>query len=92
MAMMFAFWLGTLPWLGLVSQGSQWLQRIHPQAFQWMAALMLIGFGFWTWASRSEVDLRGLERVNMTRGTGTTVEDVEAIRETPLPCCSKESE
>ncbi len=92
MALMFAFWLGTLPWLGVVSHGSQWLQRIHPHSFQWMAALMLIGFGFWTWAARSEVDLRGLERVNMSRESGTTLEDVEAIGETPLPCCAKESE
>ncbi len=92
MAMMFAFWLGTLPWLGLVSQGSQWLHRIHPQSFQWIAALMLIAFGFWTWAARSEVDLGGLKRVNISGESRTTVEDVEAIGETPLPCCTEETQ
>jgi len=92
MAMMFAFWLGTLPWLGLVAQGSRWLHGIYPQSFQWIAALMLIGFGLWTWTSRSSVDLRGMERVNVSSEKSTTVEDIEAIGETPLPCCTKESE
>jgi len=92
MAMMFAFWLGTLPWLGLVSQGSRWLHHIHPLSFQWIAATMLIAFGYWTWAVRSEVDLGRLNRVNISGESVTTVEDVEAIGETPLPCCTEESE
>lgn len=61
MAMMGAFWLGTLPSLSAVAWGGRWLRRIDPKAMQWMAALLLIGFGLWTLSSRASIDLSGID-------------------------------
>jgi hypothetical protein len=68
---------------------------------QWMASLLLIGFGLWTLSSRAAIDLswidlsrfdaQGLPSIS-TQGSGpkpsldaAAIESFEAIE---LPCCS----
>jgi len=103
MAMMGAFWLGTLPSLSAVAWGGRWLRRIDPKAMQWVAALLLIGFGLWTLSSRASIDLSGIDLSRFdvqgrpsisTQGSGpkpsidaAVIESLEAIE---LPCCSAE--
>ena len=89
-SMMAAFWLGTLPWLTLVASGSGLLNRIHPNGFQWGAALILIAFGFWTWETRSAVDLGVLKSKSPSASSQTTLEDIQELTEQELPCCSEE--
>jgi hypothetical protein len=88
--MMAAFWLGTLPWLTLVASGSGVLNRIHPKGFQWVAALILIAFGFWTWEARSAVDLSVLNPKTPPASGQTSLEDIHELTEQELPCCSVE--
>ena len=89
-SMMAAFWLGTLPWLTLVASGSGVLNRIHPKGFQWVAALILIAFGFWTWEARSAVDLSVLNPKTPPASGQTSLEDIHELTEQELPCCSVE--
>ena len=101
MAMMGAFWLGTLPSLSAVAWGGRWLRRIDPKVMQWMASLLLIGFGLWTLSSRAAIDLSGIDLSRFdargrpsisTQGSGpkpsldaAAIESLEVIE---LPCCS----
>jgi hypothetical protein len=68
---------------------------------QWMASLLLIGFGLWTLSSRAAIDLSGIDLSRFdargrpsisTQGSGpkpsldaAAIESLEAIE---LPCCS----
>ena len=94
-AMMLAFWLGTLPALSAVAWGGSWFRKIDPKTMQWVASLLLIGFGFWTVTTRASVDLTSLVRdplvpVNKAKGLDKgAIESLEAIE---LPCCTPEHE
>lgn len=98
LTMMGAFWLGTLPALSIVAWGGQWFSKISPNKLQWFAAFLLIGFGFWTLTSRSSIDLSSLVPQNPSKLTGessqapSVFESLEAIQDTPLPCCSEEAD
>ncbi|MFM9065588.1 MAG: sulfite exporter TauE/SafE family protein [Pirellula sp.] len=97
LSMMAAFWLGTLPALSVVAWGGQWFSKISPNKLQWFSAFLLIGFGFWTLTSRSSIDLSSLVPQNPSNLSGegnqvhSILDSVEAIQDTPLPCCSEET-
>jgi sulfite exporter TauE/SafE len=98
LSMMATFWLGTLPALSLVAWGGQWFGKLSPNALQWLAALLLIGFGFWTLTSRSSIDLSSLVPRNPSGLSGesshapSVLDSLEAIQDTPLPCCSEDAD
>ena len=89
--MMVAFWLGTLPALSAVAWGSRWFKQFDPRAMQWAAAMLLVGFGFWTVWSRASVDLSSLVRDLKDSAHQSEVLDkssMESLQHVELPCCS----
>jgi sulfite exporter TauE/SafE len=100
--MMFAFWIGTLPLLSLLAIGSESLRnrnvfsslakipvlgvlfRIPLQAF--VAALM-IAFGVYTIAFRSQISLDGM--ISPIHAGELNQASIAALGDEPLPCCKE---
>jgi len=95
LAVMFAFWLGTLPALSSLMVGAfRFAPKVRP-VLPLVGSGLLLVTGFYTATGRASADMRGLvDRAAEIRGEGETAgpegvrETVDAISETPLPCCS----
>ncbi len=100
-ALMFAFWLGTLPLLSLVAIGSESSGRsisgkglatsplriaISKISPQVAAACLMIGFGVYTFFHRSQISLDAL--VSQNRNGVLTQASIHALADESLPCCT----
>ncbi len=88
MALMSAFWLGTLPLLSMVSLGAAFAGGRMQRWVQPLTACLLIGFGISTATSRAAIDLSSLNRPSQS--TVTLKEDLKEIVGQELPCCSSD--
>ncbi|MBM3963602.1 MAG: sulfite exporter TauE/SafE family protein [Planctomycetes bacterium] len=103
MAMMAAFWVGTLPLLSLVALG---VDMLGPAVHRWIqpsVACVLIAFGIYTATCRASIDLgslRGVARVDRSdvrepSTHGESMIDVESLKvlsSQELPCCEANGE
>jgi uncharacterized protein len=94
LAIMSAFWLGTIPSLIAVVSGTFQLKKASRQAIPRfmpaIGALVLILFGAHTATGRASADMKRLE--NRLSGTiaNQSVDRVEVLKDIqsqPLPCC-----
>jgi len=100
-ALMFAFWLGTLPLLSIMAIGSASISRsISGKGFatspfrsaiskvspQGAAACLMIGFGVYTFFQRSQISLDAL--VSQNRRGVITQTSIHALADETLPCCT----
>ena len=90
LAIMFAFWIGTLPLLSLaawswISMSSRWKTLSQP-----ISAICIIGFGFITLMHRMEVDVHSMtETVKKSRQTSNmTLDMIRNSLQAELPCCA----
>jgi uncharacterized protein len=97
MAVMAAFWLGTVPSLVALVSGTFHLANITrnfaPQLASIVGAFLLILFGAHTASGRASADLRKLEqRLTQTVATPTDPHEMvlKKMRAQPLPCCQHE--
>jgi uncharacterized protein len=97
MALMAAFWLGTVPSLVALVSGTFHLANITrkfvPHLAPVVGAALLILFGAHTASGRASADLRKLEQ-RMTQAVATPADQHEVVlkemRAQPLPCCQHE--
>jgi uncharacterized protein len=97
MAVMAAFWLGTVPSLVALVSGTFHLanltKKFVPQLAPIVGAMLLILFGAHTASGRASADLRKLEQ-RMTQTVATSVDQhdvvLEKMKAQPLPCCQHE--
>jgi sulfite exporter TauE/SafE len=86
--MMFAFWIGTLPLLSVLAIGSESLRSRNVLAkvpFQLIVASLMIAFGVYTIAYRSQIALDGmLSPIHAGELDGSSI---SALGHEPLPCC-----
>lgn len=84
LAMMFFFWVGTLPLLSLTTYSwsfvpAGWQSKVQP-----MIAVSIVAFGFFTLWNRSNADFATLDS---PRSNQTTLEMIRATVNAKLPCC-----
>ena len=85
MAVMGAFWLGTIPSLSLVTLG---LNQLRPSWKRWVphfTAMLLVVSGMLTITFRTAADFSSLDQVQ--KETTNQEELLESIQTAPLPCC-----
>ena len=101
MAMMIAFWIGTLPLLSGVAWGWSALEPKWQSFAQPFAAACIISFGFFILVQRSSIDLRSMGKAEPdlqlvaqanvpSRELGQPLTALEMVRRalsTTLPCC-----
>lgn len=103
MAMMAAFWVGTLPLLSLVALGANMLGPAVQRWIQPSVACVLIAFGIYTATSRASIDLgslQGMARVDRSdvrepSTNGEPIIDIETLNvltSQELPCCETNGE
>lgn len=96
MALMTAFWIGTLPLLSLVPLGA-WMissSSSHHQLatsaqrfVQLMAACFLIAFGIFTATGRAGISLSDLETSTSDRSRDSVQAQLREVIDQDLPCC-----
>jgi len=93
-AIMFAFWLGTLPLLSFAawswtSMSPRWKGLSQP-----IAAICIIGFGAYTLMCRSNIDLSSIARPVTSSSTASevTFDMIRKSLQAELPCCIGERE
>ncbi len=92
-AVMTAFWLGTLPSLTALVMGSLQARAVNglgwPKLVPVLGALVLIIFGSHTATGRAAADLKSFEsRITAKLGhTPISTELVKSAQHEPLPCC-----
>jgi len=102
--LMFAFWIGTLPLLSILSIGTDSIRyQFTAKAFaaspmgsllskislQGVAASLMIAFGCYTFFHRSQIQLDSL--VAAHRPDVLTKASIESLSDQPLPCCRQSS-
>lgn len=93
MAVMTAFWLGTLPSLTALVLGALQARAANglglPKLVPLLGALVLIIFGTHTATGRAAADLKSFEsRISAKLGHArTSIEMVQSSQHQPLPCC-----
>ena len=103
MALMVAFWLGTLPLLSLVALGATMLGPALHRWLQPAAAIVLIAFGIYTATSRASIALGSIHGVVMkdrseskehsiNGGQALSVDAIKVLTSQELPCCEANSE
>ncbi len=103
--MMFAFWIGTLPLLSLLAIGSESLRNRHVFSnlarvpvlgmvfrvpLQVVVAFLMIGFGGYTIAFRSQISLEGM--ISPIHAGELNQASIAALGDEPLPCCKERIE
>lgn len=98
MALMAAFWVGTLPLLSLVAFGATILGPAVHRWIQPAAACVLIAFGIYTATSRASIDLGSIQGVaikdrselteqSMNVEPAISVDALKVLTSQELPCC-----
>jgi sulfite exporter TauE/SafE len=93
-AIMFAFWLGTLPLLSVAAWSWTSMSPRLKALSQPVAAICIIGFGAYTLMGRSNIDLSSMARP-VTSSTTASMMTFELIRKSlqaELPCCIGKNE
>jgi len=100
--MMFAFWIGTLPLLSLLAIGSESLRNrnvlsklastpvlgvIFRVPLQAVVASLMIAFGVYTIAYRSQISLEGM--ISPIHAGELNQSNIAALSDEPLPCCKE---
>lgn len=86
-ATMIAFWLGTIPALTVVAVGFHGISTAWRGLPPYATACLLIVGGLFTLSARADAQLEELPHSESEKNT--TIESVEMVEQTPLPCCSK---
>lgn len=103
MALMVAFWVGTLPLLSLVALGATMLGPAVHRWIQPVAACVLIAFGIYTATSRASIDLGSIQGVAMKERAersehsingkpAISVDALKVLTAQELPCCEASGE
>ena len=93
-AIMFAFWLGTLPLLSVAAWSWTSMSPRLKALSQPIAAICIIGFGAYTLMGRSNIDLSSMARP-VTSSTTASMMTFDLIRKSlqaELPCCIGKNE
>jgi uncharacterized protein len=103
--MMFAFWIGTLPLLSLLAIGSESLRNrnvfsnlakvpvlglVFRVPLQAVVAFLMIGFGGYTIAFRSQISLDGM--ISPIHAGELNQATIAALGDVALPCCKERIE
>jgi sulfite exporter TauE/SafE len=94
-AVMFAFWIGTVPALTALISGTVALSARFKTGIPTAAAALLIFAGIFTFSGRGFANLTALDeirRVTNFESADQANQQLDEIISTPLPCCAESSE
>lgn len=90
-AVMAAFWIGTVPWLSGLTLLAKPLARVAPRATRFATAGLLLFAGLYTLTGRASADFRPLLDAAAAAGD-VSCETLDAVSDVTPPCCRHRTE